>query len=342
MKRVGLVGCGGIAKVHAEVLKNMENIQLAAFADCIPERAEAFAQQYGAEGAKAYASLQEMLKETDLDAVHICTPHDLHVPMAVELLKHSIHVLMEKPPAISRAQFLELTEAAERSSGVLGFCFQNRYNKTTKELDRLVQEGDLGEIKGARAFVTWNRSQEYYTRSNWRGREETEGGGALINQSVHTLDLLVHYLGRPEWSEASMHNHHLKQTIEVEDTVEAYIRFATGTACFYATTAYAADAAVLMEFQYERARVRMEGNEITCHYPDGRCVRTVYDGTVGVGKSYWGDGHGACIRDYYACLEQGSKVLNRLESVADTFGLMMDLYQSAKEHRVIPFEKENR
>lgn len=328
MKKIGLVGCGSIARVHVEILLKIPGISLTAFADCDESRAEEFARTYG---GRAYVSLEEMLETEKLDVVHICTPHYLHVPMCREALRRQIHVFMEKPPAMSCEQFEELLVAENNSVARVGVCLQNRYNQTTKELERLLEAGALGAVKGGRAFVTWNRAKPYYVESGWRGMKTTEGGGALMNQAVHTLDLLVRFLGKPEWVEASMHNHHLKGVIEVEDTVEAYIRFPSSIACFYATTGYVTDAPVLLELECEYGNVRLEGNRMVCRYGDGKTVETVFDGTGGPGKAYWGDGHGACIRDYYRCLELGQSYSNDLQSVADTFQLMMDIYESAKK-----------
>ena len=111
MKRVGIVGCGGIAHVHAQVLEHMEDMELAAFADIRPERAEEFADRLG---GNAYASLEAMLENEKLDALHICTPHYLHVPMAIEALEKGLDVVMEKPPAISKEQQAQLREVLEK------------------------------------------------------------------------------------------------------------------------------------------------------------------------------------------------------------------------------------
>lgn len=341
MLKVGIVGCGGIAAVHAIALAQMEMIELTAFADIKKERADSFVEQYGAEGAKSYGSIEEMLEESGIEALHICTPHYLHVPMAAAALKKGIHVFMEKPPAITREQAAELKAAVEASDAKLGICFQNRYNATTKKVDELLQSSEVGKIRGARAFVTWHRTEPYYTESGWRGALATEGGGVLINQSVHTLDLLVRWMGTPIETEASMSNHHLKGVIEVEDTLEAYIRFDTDgretTACFYATTAHVDDAPVIIELACEHATIRLEDTNVICRYRDGRvdtysCVKANIPG-----KSYWGAGHADCIADYYDCLTSGRDYPNALPHVENTLHEMLDIYESAREHKVVKF-----
>ena len=219
--RVGLVGCGGIAQVHGAVLRDLEGVDLAACADIRPERAHAFAETFG--GAP-YDSLEAMLDAERLDCLHICTPHYLHTPMARLAAEKGIHVFTEKPPVMDRAQWADF-QALEHAPVRVGVCFQNRYNASVQLLRRLLDSGRPGKLLGARAFVTWKREAPYYTESGWRGSLATEGGGVLINQSIHTLDLLVRFLGRPRQVEASIANHHLKGVIEVEDTMEAYLNF---------------------------------------------------------------------------------------------------------------------
>lgn len=329
--KVGLVGCGSIAKIHAEVIRQMPQTELTAFADCKLERAEDFADQYGAEGARAYPSLEAMVEQEELEVLHICTPHYLHVPMAVYGLGKKLHVFLEKPPAISGEEFAELEHAEKTSKKRAGVCFQNRCLPASRKTGELLRREDVGKILGARAFVTWCREKEYYTDSGWRGAKKTEGGGALINQAIHTLDLLVQFMGSPIRAEAVMRNHHLKELIEVEDMVEAYLVFESSKACFYATTAYTADSNVFLEFECQHAVIRLEGTTVWCRYRDQRQETYEFPSTPVAGKAYWGDGHGSCIREFYQSLRQKTPFICDLASTKNTFLLMMDLYQSAKE-----------
>ncbi len=333
-----IVGCGGIAVMHAKVIQEMDDSQLVAVADIKLEKAKNFANEYGKDSCKAYNSLEEMLRSEKIDVLHICTPHYLHVPMAVYAMEQGINVFMEKPPAISREQFKQLAPVKEGQQ--LGICFQNRYNESVKAVKKMLSDPETGDIIGARAFVTWRRSKEYYTGSDWRGTWAEEGGGALINQSVHTLDLLVQFLGKPIWTEASMHNHHLKNVIEVEDTLEAYMEFEKGPVCFYATTANSYDAPIMIELKCEHVIIRIEDSEVTRIFSDGRKENVNFYKGHTVGKDYWGTGHTACIKDYYECIKTGKPFPIQLQNVQDTFSLMMDIYQSAKENRVIDFDKK--
>lgn len=335
MLRAGIIGCGNIARVHARALKSMENVRIQAFADCKPERAYGYKDDYGTEESNCWFSLEEMLEKDQIDVLHICTPHNLHVPMAEMALAHGIHVFMEKPPAICCEDFFRLQKEVERSGRYVGICFQNRYNESVMEAFKELEQGKIGKVIGARAFLTWHRDEKYYKESGWRGKKETEGGGVLINQAIHTLDLLVQFLGKPLETEGSMHNHHLKGKIEVEDTLEAYIRFEKGNACFYATNAYMADMPVLIELECENGRIRIEENQLRIQYRYDTGRTLCFPEFIGAGKAYWGNSHGKCIGDYYDCLLTGKKFRNDMDGVKETFFLAMDLYESAKEEKCV-------
>jgi UDP-N-acetyl-2-amino-2-deoxyglucuronate dehydrogenase len=280
--------------------------------------------------------MESMLTHESLDAVHICTPHYCHVSMAILALKKGLHVFMEKPPAISREQFKELIAADRESQGSVGISFQNRYNETTKKVTELLKEESFGKLLGGRAFVTWKRDSSYYKDSTWRGKRQTEGGGALINQSIHALDLLLGWLGKPVKVEATMRNHHLKGIVEVEDTMEAYLTFSKGanpvSASFYCTTAYVANSPVMIELIGENGFVRLEGDRVWYQTKnDKEPIGWQEPKKTAIGKAYWGNGHEACIRDFYTCLQSEKEYPNNLSSVENTFYTMMDMYASARK-----------
>lgn len=324
--KTAIVGCGGIAKVHAECIHQLKNLDMTAYADIKPERTRHFANQYG---GNAYSTLEEMLDKEKIDVLHICTPHYLHVPMAVYALERGIHVFMEKPPVISGSQLEELKTV--KSDKRLGICFQNRYNPSIIQVKKMIASGETGKVNGARGIVTWSRSKEYYTESGWRGSLATEGGGALINQSIHTLDLLTYLLGTPISVDATMTNHHLKGIIEVEDMMEAYLRFEDDkVACFYATTAYCADVPPLIELSCENMTIRIEDLEVTCYYKDGERKKIQLEHKTNLGKSYWGAGHMDCITDFYNSIEKNHPFSLDLKHLNGTILLMLGTYESAR------------
>ncbi|MEG1426481.1 MAG: Gfo/Idh/MocA family oxidoreductase [Oscillospiraceae bacterium] len=328
MKKSAIIGCGGIAQVHAKALKNLSGVKLVACGDIHFERAEKMAAEFS---CTAYHSLEEMLAAEEIDVLHICTPHYLHTPMAQLAEKLDIAVFTEKPPAITPEQWAEFSQVKVP----MGICFQNRYNKSVQYVRELLTSGKAGKILGARAFVTWSRGEGYYVDSGWRGSLTTEGGGVLINQSIHTMDLLVYLMGTPISCEASCCNRHLKNVIEVEDTLEAQIHFDRGvTALFYATTAYSMDSPVLLELHCEHMVIKMEEERVLILHKDKTREELVFSQPEALGKSYWGNGHFTCIGDFYEHLEEKKAAPIGIPQVEDTVKLMLATYRSAREtHR---------
>ncbi len=326
MIRTAIIGCGGIAHVHAQVLDALEGTSLCALCDIDPRQAEALRPDL-----PRYATAKELLEAEHPDVVHICTPHDTHVPLAVLCLNAGCSVLLEKPAAIDHAGMEALLSAAEHAQGQLGLCLQNRYNAATKFLHAGLTEHRWGAVQGARAFVTWNRSRAYYDRDAWHGTLEHEGGGALINQAVHTLDLLQYLLGPMDAVEATMANHHLRNIIEVEDTAEICLyQQGQARAVLYATTAYTTDSPVLVEVVCERATLRMEADTLTILWQSGEAERVPLPQTAFLGKAYWGAGHGLLTADFYACLRAHRPFPISGAELRRTTELLLACYDSAR------------
>lgn len=330
--KCAIVGCGGIAQVHAQALAAQSTAQLAAFADIKPERAEAMAEKFG---GNAYSSLEDLLAHETIDVLHICTPHYLHTPMAKLAAEHGINIFSEKPPVIDYSQWAEFKAVCEQTR--VGVCFQNRYNAAVGFINDLLKSGKTGEILGGRAFVTWHRDAPYYTESGWRGSLKTEGGGALINQSIHTMDLLVQFMGEPTSVDATLANHHLKGVIEVEDTFEANISFGGKPAIFFATTGHCVNSPVLIELVCENCTIRTEENEVSINWANGAKEHHTLAQPVNstTGKAYWGSSHAACIADFYDCVINDRPFKNDINGIAPTVELMLAAYRSAREQTEI-------
>lgn len=326
MIRSALIGCGGIGRVHETALRQLPDAEWVALCDLRPDRARAFSPDL-----PAYADAETMLRETRPDVVHLCTPHPFHVPLTLLALRYGAHVLTEKPPAISPASWQTLLDAARGSDRQVGVCFQNRYNTATRFVRDGLQGGDWGRLLGARAFLTWQRERAYYTESGWRGKLATEGGGVLLNQAVHTLDLLVWLMDGYQSAEAGFATHYLKDALDVEDTAEIRLTFkGKRHALLYATTAYCENSAVLIELKCERAVIRMEDTEVTVRRTDGATEHNLCQMPESPGKAYWGGGHVACLRDFYRCVQTGEPFLTRLDAVQPTMAALFDCYQSGR------------
>lgn len=154
------------------MLSGIPDVKIVGVADIKPERAGTAAEEYG---AKAYSSLAELLKAEEPDCVHICTPHYLHTPMAVEALEAGANVFVEKPCSVTAEEAGRLLSAQRKSGRQLGVCFQNRYNSCVRYVKGIVDSGEFGSVKAIRAFVTWSRGADYYS-DDWHGTLDKECG----------------------------------------------------------------------------------------------------------------------------------------------------------------------
>ncbi len=303
--KVAVIGCGNVSVMHFNALRDNPDTEIIAVADIKPERADEKASEFG---AKAYYSFDELLEKEAPDCVHICTPHYLHTPMAIKALGKGINVLLEKPCSVSANEITELRKAEKESGKQLGICFQNRYNLCAREAKRIIDSGEMGKIKSARAFVTWFRDKEYYS-DDWHGTLEKECGGVLINQSIHTMDLVQYLCGKCKKVTAHVSNDSLKGIIEVEDTASVLLELENGVkAVFYATLAFSENSEVFIEITLEKGRLRLEGEKLYSIGNDGRLNEiTERPDAVYHGQQYWGSGHSVLIDDFYYCLKSGNK-----------------------------------
>ncbi|MFF5792919.1 Gfo/Idh/MocA family protein [Paeniglutamicibacter sp. NPDC012692] len=299
MRRAAVIGCGDVSSVHFGALKGMD-VELVGVSDTDAGRLRAATDAHGVPG---YVDYRELLEAQRPDVVHICTPHDQHAAMAIEALDRGINVIVEKPLAHTLEEGRRLVEAARRSDAKLGVCFQNRYNATSRALRSLLDGGTLGAVRGASATVMWHRTADYYRDRPWRGTWAEGGGGLMMNQAIHTVDLLQWLVGEVESVSGSASNRSLGGVIEVEDTAEFAATHAGGAASvFYATLANAENAPITLDVVTEKASLSLRG-DLTITHADGT-VEVVREaaGDAG-GRDYWGASHGLLIADFYATLD---------------------------------------
>lgn len=303
--KVAVVGCGNVSKMHFKAISEIPETKIVAAVDIKPERADKMAAEYG---AKAYYDFDKFIENEQPDVVHICTPHYLHTPMAIKALKKGINVLLEKPCSVSLEEIEELRKAEAESGKQLGICFQNRYNACVQDAKKIIDSGEMGKVKSVRAFVTWERGEDYYS-DDWHGTLDKECGGVLINQSIHTMDLVQYLGGKCKKVTAHVSNDHLKGIIEVEDTASALLELENGiTAIFYATLAHAENSEVFIEITLENGKLRIEGEKLFTIDKNGKIAETTSKPDVVYhGQHYWGSGHSVLINDYYYCLKSGEK-----------------------------------
>lgn len=299
-RTAAVVGCGDVATVHLEAIDALADLELVAVCDTDPQ---ALAAAVAAHDVPGYPDVAAMLAEVRPDVVHVTTPHDQHVPVVLACLEAGVNVLVEKPLAHTVAEAERIVAAAEASGARVGVCLQNRYNTTSQAARAVLDSGELGAVVGASGTVVWTRTPDYYRAKPWRGRWASAGGGVLINQAIHTIDLLQWLVG--EVVEVSGHaaTRVYGDVIEVEDSAELVLRHAAGArSVFYATLGHVVNRPVTLDIVCERGSLVLSG-DLTITYPDGRVEVVTEREAPTTGRTYWGVSHEVLIEDFYARLD---------------------------------------
>ena len=225
MKKVkfGILGCGLIGDVHIRALLEVDGCELFAVCDASSERAEEFGKKHG---VKAYSDYLKMLADPEIDAVAICTPSGMHKDQTIAALNANKHVLVEKPMALTSADAKEICDAAEKSDKIVSVIFQMRFTEDLQYLKKVIEEGRLGQLTFCDLYMKYWRDPSYYAASPWRGTFAMDGGGALMNQGIHGIDLLEYIVGGVKDVQGIVRT--LSHRIEVEDTAVAMLEFESG------------------------------------------------------------------------------------------------------------------
>ena len=258
--RIGLSGAGVIGQLHATALAGLENVSLVAVADPREEAGRELADKYQ---ATWYPSLETMLREANIDTVIVATPSGLHPDQVIAAARAGKHVITEKPMAITAQGATAMIDACREAGVELAVIFQNRMSIDIRKVHRAIEAGYLGKPVLANGAVYWHRTQDYYdANGGWRGTWALDGGGALMNQAIHTVDLLQWMMGGVTSIQA--HTATLTHDIETEDIASAILQFANGAlGSITATTSASKDYPVRIEVIGTRGRVTLENNVIT-------------------------------------------------------------------------------
>ncbi len=330
MIKAAIVGCGGIHGRHSAAIAQTDGVELKLVCDIDPEKAKASAEANGCAWTTDY---RQVLADKEIDSVHFCVPHYLHAPMAIEAMEAGKAVLLEKPLGMTAEEGRAVIAAQEKTGAHFGVCFQNRYRPVIQKLREIALSPEAGGIVCGRAFVTWSRGDSYYLQAKWRGNWKYEGGGVLINQTIHTLDLLQWIFGGFEKIQGTVRNHSLSDVIEVEDTAEMRLVTKDGqVVLFYGTNAYGENSQVLLDVICKNAKLRAE-DELTVTWNDGRVERFTEPQASGA-HAYWGLDHETLIRDFYAKLAAGEKFPVDAASAYEALRVIDKVYKSPVMNRV--------
>lgn len=318
--KVAIIGLGEISKLHIDALIE-NNHQIVALCDIVPQKCQNAIKNYNL-NANVYTDYKQMIDSENLDSVHICTPHYLHAPMIIYALNKNVNVLSEKPVAISKEQLSQIEIAVQNSKAQLGVCQQNRYNDAIVYAKEYFKDK---EIKSGYGSLIWRRDAEYYASGEWRGKWATEGGGVMINQALHTLDVLQWFCGMPMTVTATINNHSLKKEIEVEDTAFGMFSLSNGgNFIMTATNSAKKTFPIIMTFATDDEVMQITTDNIILN---GKFI-TKSDGQSAIGKEVWGTGHVKLIGDFYRKVQSGEKFAIDFYEAQKVVKLILAMYSS--------------
>lgn len=331
MKKAAVIGMGDISGIHIQAILNNPEILLTAVCDT-----DEACREQTPNGAVFYTDYQRMIRQEQPDVVHICLPHDLHVPVAEAAVRMGVHIFCEKPAAMNTAEALHFAEIeATHPQFNIGICLQNRYNETVELLKSFIDSGKYGKVLGLRGLVPWHRDQQYYDCKPWRGKWAAAGGGCMINQSVHTLDLL-YYLGGEITGLKGTVSQLLDYGIEVEDTVSARLDYENGaTGWFAATNANYKNEGVQIAVMLEQAEFIIMDNVLYRIEPDGSRQRLIEDEQMPGTKFYYGASHAKLINRFYQALEDDSQDYLHVRDAVMSIRLIDAVQESSRTNQYV-------
>ena len=264
--RLGIVGLGAMALQHARgIMGKMDEVRITAVASKNEKNIAVLRELPGGDEILTFDTPAQMYESGAVDAVLICSPHRAHTAQAIEAFEHGVHVLLEKPVGVFTREVRDMIAAADKSGKAFGVMFNQRTNPVYQKMKQIVESGEMGEIRRVNIIITdWFRAQSYFDSGAWRATWKLEGGGVLLNQAPHNLDLWQWICGMPVKLRAFCHLGRWHD-IEVEDDVTAYVEYANGaTGTFITCTGEAPGS--------NRFEISMDGGQLL--YENGRLLQT--------------------------------------------------------------------
>lgn len=334
-----IIGCGAIFPMHAVSVMSNDKSELVAVCDIN----EVVAKKRADECSCAYyTDYKQMILTEKPDVVHICLPHFLHAPVSIFALENGCHVICEKPMATTVEDAMKMLETAERTGKKLEIIFQNRYNDASKCIHDAISNGSLGKVLGAIATVCWHRDDKYYSLSDWRGKISTEGGSVCVNQAIHTLDLMLWFVGKKPLS-VMCSIATLMHDIETEDTASGIVKFEDGIlGNFWFTNNHHINEPVSVIVNCEKGKAVLSKNNAVITFNDGNTITASNsaDDYIEYGnvKNYWGVSHKKQIDDFYNNILTGEKLHIDCHDAFNTHKVMCAILESGRSNKAIKID----
>lgn len=340
----GIIGCGVIAPYHAKGIAETKGARLVAVSDVAVQHAERLAEEYG---AQPYADYREMLGRDDIDVVCLCVPSGLRCEIVEACAAAGKHILSEKPLEVTTERIDRIIQAVDDAKVTLGCIFQSRFAEGPRLVRRAIETGRFGRLVMGDAYIKWYRTQEYYDGHDWRGTWKLDGGGALMNQGIHQVDLLLWFMGpvKRVQAQTALLGH---ENIEVEDLACAMLEFENG--------AFGVIEATTAAWPGHPARVEVHGTQGSAVIEDGRLkfwqFREVEKGDDAIQRTLGEDtslgsgasdptsslshlGHQRQIEDFVRAIEEGRPPTVEGKEGRRAVALIEAIYASAKSGKPI-------
>jgi len=283
--RFGIVGLGSMGLQHARlIMEQVKEAKLCAVASRNEKHIEVLRSLPGGEQLRAFDTPKEMYESGCIDAVLIASPHRAHVAQAKEAFAHGMHVLLEKPTGVFTREVRELNAAAQASAKAFGAMFNQRTNPVYRKMKQLVASGEFGEIRRVSVIITdWFRAQSYYDSGAWRATWKQDGGGVLLNQAPHNLDLWQWICGMPK-SVHAFCGFGRWHDVEIEDDVTAYAEYANGATGTFITSTGEAPGTNRLDISLDGGRLLYENGRLTLTRTEMPVSRFIREYAGGFGK----------------------------------------------------------
>ena len=333
--RTAVIGCGRIYKVYEHAFDKLKDMaEPVLFIDKVPERAALAAEHFPGSAYSdktADEDVKELLMQYRPDILHILLPHHLHVRYAELAMECGINVITEKPISIDMDSVRELIEKRNECGRDIGVILQNRYIPGVKRVRELIASGSLGRVKGAFSNLNWYRPESYYS-CDWKGRWATEGGGVVIDQAIHSIDLVRYMTGLEAVRIKGHISRRVLTSIEVEDEADAAIFLENGAVySFYACNYFTSNSPIRIGITCEKADIMLTYETVDITFPDGRHEHIEADeGQNGTDKGYWGTSHYLQIKDCYQAFMEKRPMPWQLEDAARCLEIVLGIYLSSR------------
>ncbi len=334
----GIIGCGVIADFHANaILELSADAVLIGVCDVVYDAAEKFARRHG---TKAFRNEAELLACEDIDIVCICTPSGYHHTSVVAAAKAGKNIICEKPLAINKEQLDEVERVCNERGVTVSVISQNRFSHSVEMTKKALNEGLLGRLVCADIYMKYHRSQEYYDSGSWRGTKRIDGGGALMNQGIHGVDLLLYLAGDIKCVKAVSKT--LVRNIEVEDTLAAVVEYESGaTGVIRATTSVYPGYPRRLELNGDKGSIALEEASIVRWdikdnaINEDVVVQPALAGGYSTPTAISTDGHIRQIADMIYALRNGRQPLSGIADGRKAVDVILAIYRSAEEDRTV-------